>query len=319
MQLERPELLGTDGGIVERCPECRGHVVPAGDEYVCSSCGRVARKVEEEKFHLELHFEAPSQLSDRRLGSYVGDRSDRDSKADFNGVSTLGFAKLLSDNLGVDGGERNCKAMIRMVADRLALPAFVRDNAAALAEKMLADARANGGNGHRTNIPAISAYALLSACREAGMDHVGSKAILQAHSDMGNKVGRSALLRMGLDSKTPFRPADPKALLRTVMAGLESNGTVLKRLRREEFEPGLYFRSLLQESLAVLSAMDGLRDGRNPRTVAAASVYIASRRVAPRAVMQREVAEAVGVTEYTVRDFCATVAREMGPLNPGPS
>ena len=316
--MERPELLGTDGGIVEICTECRGHFFPAGDEYVCSSCGRVARKVEDEKFHLEQHFEAPSQLSDRRLGSYVGDRSDRDSKADFNGVSTLGFAKLLSDNLGVDGGERNCKAIIRMVADRLSLPAFVRDNAAALSEKMLAESRANG-KGRRTSIPAISAYAVLSASREARLDHVSSGSILRALADMGHRVSKSALLHMGLESKTPFRPADPKALLRTVMTGLESNGTVLKRLRREEFEPGPYFRSLLQESLAVLSAMDGMRDGRNPRTVAAASVYIASRRVAPRAVMQREVAEAVGVTEYTVRDFCATVAREMGPLNPGPS
>lgn len=304
---------------IERCPECRGHVVPAGDEYVCTSCGRVARKVEEEKFHLELHFEAPSQLSDRHLGSYVGDRSDKDSKADFNGVSTLGFAKLLSDNMGVDGAERNCKAMIRMVADRLALPAFVRDNAAALAEKMLAESRADVESGRRTNTPAISAYALLSACREAGLDHVGSKATLQAYSDMGHRVSRSALLRMGLDSKTPFRPADPKALLRTVMAGLESNGAVLKRLRREEFEPGPYFRSLLQAAQAVLSSLDGLKDGRNPRTVAAASVYLASRKLAPRAVMQREVAEAVGVTEYTVRDFCATVSREMGPLNAGPS
>ena len=303
---------------IERCRECRGHVVPAGDEFVCSSCGVVARKVEEEKYHLEFHIEAPSQLSDRHLGSYVGDRSDKDSEADFNGVCTVGFAKLLSDNMGVDGGERNCKAMIRMVADRLALPPFVRDNAAALSEKMLATSRANR-NGRRTSIPAISAYSVLSACRAAGMDHIGSGSILRALADMGHKVSKSALLRMGLDSKIPFRPADPKALLRTVMAGLESNEAVLKRLQKEGFEPGPYFRSLLQESLAVLAAMDGVKDGRNPRTVAAGSVYIASRKMAPRAVMQREAAKAVGVTEYTIREFCGWVSKELGPLNPGPS
>ena len=303
---------------VERCRECRGHVVPAGDEYVCSSCGVVARKAEEEKFHLELHFEAPSQLSDRHLGSYVGDRSDKDSDANFNGVCTVGFAKLLSDNMGVDGGERNCKAIIRMVADRLALPSFVRDNAAALSEKLLAESRARG-KGRRTALAAISAYSILSATRAAGMDHVGSGTILRAFADMGHRVSKSALLKMGLDSKAPFRPADPKALLRTVMAGLESNEAVLKRLQKEGFEPGPYFRSLLQEALAVLGAMDGLKDGRNPRTVAAGSVYIASRRVAPRAVMQREVAESVGVTEYTIREFCGWASKELGPLNAGPS
>ena len=315
MPLESLSQVRTD---VERCRECRGHVVPAGDEYVCTSCGVVARKVEEEKYHLEFHMEAPSQLSDRHLGSYVGDRSDKDSKADFNGVSTLGFAKLLSDNMGVDGGDRNCKAMIRMAADKLVLPPFVRDNAAALSEKMLAESRASG-IGRRTAIAAVSAYAILSASRAAGMDHIGSGTILRAFADMGHGVSKSALLRMGLDSKVPLRPADPKALLRTVMAGLESNEAVLKRLRKEGFEPGPYFRGLLQGSLAVLSAMDGVKDGRNPRAVAAGSVYIASRKMAPRAVMQREVAESVGVTEYTIREFCGWASKELGPLNAGPS
>ena len=311
MPLESPQQI-------ERCRECRGHVVPAGDEYVCTSCGVVARKVEEEKYHYELHIEAPSQLSDRHLGSYVGDKSDKGSDADFNGVCTIGFAKILSDNMGVDGGERNCKAIIRMAADRLALPSFVRDNAAALSERMLAESRASR-RGRRTSIPAVSAYAILSASRAAGMDHVGSGSVLQALADMGHKVTKSSLLRMGLDSKVPFRPAEPKALLRTVMAAIESNEAVMKRLRKEGFEPGPYFRGLLQGSLAVLAAMDGVKDGRNPRTVAAGSVYIASRKMAPRAVIQREVAESVGVTEYTIREFCGWASKELCPLNAGPS
>ena len=318
MHLERQPLGTDEGRVIERCRECRGHVVPAGDEFVCSSCGVVARKVEEEKFHLELHTKAPSPFSNG-LGSFVGDKSDKGSNADFNGVCTIGFAKLLSDNMGVDQGAWNCKAMIRRVADRLSIPAFVRDNATALSEKMLAESRANGGNGHRTTIPAISAYALLSACRAAGMDHVGSKGILQAHTDMGHGVSRSALLRMGLESKVPFRPADPEALLRTVMGGLESNEDILKRLKKRGAEPGPYFRRLLQASQTALSSLRRLGEGRNPRTVAAVSVYLASLAVAPRAVMQREVAEIVGVAEYTVRDFASTAAKELGPLNAGRS
>ena len=315
--MERPEqIYGTDG--IERCRECRGHVVQAGDEFVCSSCGVVARKVEEEeKFHLELHIRAPSQLSNG-LGSFVGDKSDKNSSADFNGVCTVGFAKLLSDNLGVDQSAWNCKAIIRRVADRLSIPSFVRDNAMALSEKMLAECRANGESGRRTTVPAVSAYALLSACRAAGVHQVGSKAVLQAHADMGHRVSRSALLQMGLESRTPLRPADPAALLRTVVGGLGSNARVARRLAKGSTEPGQYFRRLLQTSQAVVSAVRSIEEGRNPRTIAAGCVYIASREAGSRAVTQKDVAETMGVAEYTIREFVASVSDKVSrPLNAG--
>ncbi len=319
MHMESLRQIGTDGTrLMERCRECRGHVVQAGDEYVCSSCGVVARKVEEEeKFHLEVRIRAPSQLSNG-LGSFVGDKSDKDSSADFNGACTVGFAKRISDNMGVDQSAWNCKAMIRRAADRLSIPTFVRDNAMALSAKMLADSRANRGKGRRTTVPAVSAYALLSACRAAGMHQVGSKAVLQAHADMGHRVSRSALLQMGLESRTPFTPADPEALLRTVLGGLESNGDVQKRLKKAGAEPGPYFRRLLQASQAVVSAVRSTEEGRNPRTIAAGCVYIASREAGSRAVTQRDVAETMGAAEYTIREFVASVIDKVSrPLNGG--
>ena len=319
MHLERPTLLGTGAGrrLIERCKECRGHVVQAGDEFVCTSCGVVARKVEEEeKFHLELHIQAPSQVTSTKLGSYLGDGSYKDSREDFNGVSTIGFAKLLSENIGVDRTEQNCTSIIGRVADRLAIPPFVRGNAMALSKKIL-----DGGtvSGRRKKVAATCAYALIAACRDAGLAHVNSKTILQAFADMGHPVSRSNLFQLGLESPVALKPVDTAALLRTVLGGLESNEAVLKRLERRGAEPGPYFRRLAQASQTVLSAMDGIKEGRSPGTVAAVSVYLASLAVAPRAVMQREVAAIVGVAEYTVRDFCATAEKEMGPLNAGPS
>ena len=287
------QLLGTD---IEKCRECRGHVVQAGEEFVCTSCGVVARKVEEEKFHMQIHIRAPSQLSNG-LGSFVGDRSDKDSSADFNGLCTIGFAKLLSDNMGVDQAAWHCKSTIRRVADRLSVPAFVRDNAMALSEKMLANSRANGRNGHRTSTPAISAYALLLACRAAGMDHVGSRDILRAHNELGRRVTRSALLR-------------------TVLGRLESNEGVLNRLKRRGAEPGPYFRRLLQASQTILGTLRSTKEGRNPRTIAAGSVYLAAKEAWFKAFTQKEVAEIVGVGEYTIREFVAGVNHEPGSLNP---
>jgi transcription initiation factor TFIIIB Brf1 subunit/transcription initiation factor TFIIB len=301
---------------IERCRECRGHVVRSGDEYVCTTCGRVDRRVEEEKYHLEFHIQAPSQLSDTRLGSYIGDRSDKDSKAYFNGVSTLGFAKLVSDNLGVDGTEQKCKAMIRRVGDRLALPAFVQQNAMALTEKVLAE---GSGSGRRIYVAAASAYSILSAARAAGMDHVSSGAIMEAFNDMGHKVTKSAFLQMGLRSSVPLRPTDPTALLRNLLNRLEADETVQKRLKKKGVEPGPYYRRLFQASQTVLAAIREKSEGRNPRTIAAGSVYIASKEAVPGVVTQRVLAQIAGVAEYTVREFVETASRESGPLNAGPS
>ncbi|MDE1852733.1 MAG: hypothetical protein KGI38_03175 [Thaumarchaeota archaeon] len=301
---------------VERCRECRGHIARAGDEYVCTTCGRVDRKVEEEKYHLEFRIQAPSQLSDTRLGSYIGDRSDKDSKAYFNGVSTVGFAKLVSDNLGVDGTEQRCKAMITRVADRLSLPAFVKQNAMALTEKVLAE---GSGSGRRVFVAAASAYSILSAARAAGMDHISSGAVMEAFNDMGHRVTKSALLQMGLRSSVPLKPTDPNALLRTILNRLEADEAVRKRLRKGGVEAGPFFRRLFLASQTVLAALRGTSEGRNPRTIAAGSVYIASREAAPGVVSQKVLAQIAGIAEYTVREFVATISKESGPLNAGPS
>lgn len=255
-----------------------------------------------------------------RLGSYMGRKEDETSTADFNGNSTIGYAKRLSDNIGLDQAEWNCSVLTRRVADKLALPAFVRENAVALSGKMLAEAReTRGATRRRTSVPAISAYALLSACRSAGMDHVGSKTVLRTYTDLGHNVTRSRLLWLGTQGKVPLRPADPAALLRTVVAALESNGAIAKKLAKNGIEPRPYFRRLLQTSQAIVEAIRTMGEGRSPRTLTAGSVYLASREAGPKVVTQKEVAEALGVAEYTVREFVAIVSNEfgLGPLRGG--
>jgi transcription initiation factor TFIIIB Brf1 subunit/transcription initiation factor TFIIB len=286
-----------------------------GEEFVCTSCGVVARKEEVAEAHT-----AKQTAESRRLGSYMGSPEDKKSNADFNGNSTVGFAKRLSDNIGLDDAVRHCSSMTRRVADKLALPAFVEENAVALSEKMLADAREGEGPiRRRMSVPAISAYALLTACRTAGMDHVGSKTVLQTYANLGHKVTRSKLLWLGTQEKVPLRPADPTALLRTVVAALQSNGAVARKIAKSGIEPGAYFRRLLQVSQTIVSATHNIGEGRNPRTLAACAVYLASREMGTRVVTQKEVAETLGVAEYTVREFVAEVSREFGfgPLNGG--
>lgn len=200
--------------VLKRCPECRGHLVEADEEWACTSCGLVAKT---EKTATETTYAGRSTST--RLGSYMGTKDDENSHADFNGSSTVGLAKLISDHMGEDHTAWACAAMIRRVSEKLSLPAFARENAVAVSEKMLAESR-NGQLGRRISIPAISAYSILSACRTAGLDHIGSKGVIRAHNDMGQRVTKSALLRLGTESPVPLRPADPAALLRTVLGGL---------------------------------------------------------------------------------------------------
>ena len=300
--MERPELLGTDAGtrLVERCRECRGHLVQVGEEVVCSSCGVVARR---EPFHVEVHLTIPSQTASRKLGSYIGTKSDENSVADFNGNSTVGYAKKLSDHMGEDQSAWHCKALIERVSERLSLPAFVKQIAILLSEKLLAEWRnPEEPKRHRATAPVISAYSLLSACRAGGVVHISARTVLTAYTELGHRVTKSKLLKLGSESKVALKSADPAALVQTVLSGLEANGGVAEKVKEHGLEPRQYFRRLLGASQEVVAQVHGQR-GTNPRTEAAAAVYLASRQIGPRTVTQRDAAETLQVAEYTVREF----------------
>ena len=316
--MERPQLLGTDdAGNVERCRECRGRLVQSGEEVTCTNCGVIARS--ERTPQVMATATRQRRNGDEHLGSYIGTKKDENSHAPFNGNSTVGYAKRVSDHMGEDGAAWNCSAMIERVAEKLSLPAFVRENAVVLSRKMLADRKSGEPKQrNRATVPAISAYALLAACRDARIDRVSAKSIMQAHTDLGHKVTKSKLLRLGMESQVPIRPADPATLLQTVVSRLESNEVVAGRLEKNGVERPQYFRQLLQASQTIVGEVRARMPGSSPRTVAASSVYMAAREIGPRAVTQKEAAETMGVAEYTIREFSGWATRELHrPLKAG--
>ena len=314
--MERPQLQGTTGlDAVERCRECRGHVVQAGEEFVCTSCGVVARR---EPFPLEGRLTAPSQTASRKLGSFIGPKSDEGSAADFNGSSTVGYAKKVSDHMGEDQAAWHCASLIGRVAERLSLPAFAKENAVLLSERLLAEKRNATEKTHRATVPAISAYSLLSACRAGGVDHVSAQSIVRAFTEMGHRVTKSSLLRLGSETGVAIKPADPNTLLRTVVSRLESDEGVKEKLKDSGQDPGQYFRRLLEAAQEVVAQVHGLR-GTNPRTEAAAAVYLASRKMGPKVLTQKQVAEALQVAEYTVREFTGWARQALPALNGEPA
>ena len=149
------------------------------------------------------------------------------------------------------------------------------------------------------------------------MHHVSAKSVMQAHCDLGRRVTKSGIFRLGAESRVPLRPADPAGMIATVVAGLESNKDVLYRLKKYKIEPHAYFRRVLELSPPMVGRLHGIR-GANPRTVAASSVYLASLEMPTKAFTQREAARTLGMAEYSVREFCCWARGVLVPATSGP-
>lgn len=321
--MESPQIQGTEGKtlglrIVERCLECRGALAQSGGELACTRCGVVARTQE-----VTLQTDALSGKSrpihDDRLGSFIGTKEEERSNASFNGVSSVRYMKSVSDHMGEDAATWQCASMIERVAERLSLPTFVTENALTLSKRVLADRKAQGDSPgrKRSTVPTVSAYCILAACRTAGMHHVSAKSVVRAHNDLGRRVNKSGLFRLGLESRVSLTPSDPAGMIATVVAGLESNKDVAWRMKRNGVEPRAYFRRLLELSPPIVGRLRGLR-GANPRTVAASSVYLASREISPKTFTQRDAAETLDMAEYSVREFCCWARGVLAQAAPGP-
>jgi len=232
------------------------------------------------------------------LGSYiVGAGSDTQS---LKGPA-FGLGKINPNIIGRGGPVLTCSLLTNRVAERLGLPKSVVENANFTARRLLPGRKAYGAS-----IYAISAYSLLHACRSAGIAHISHREILRAYAEAGYRIGRAQLMRIGLDSPVRLPHANREELVRAVVARLQSSERVAARLREEDLDPKEYFTRLLELAKDVAAESSDLK-GFNPRTVAAGSVYLASRAVSVKTFTQREAGEALGMAEYTVREFvCRT-------------
>lgn len=334
--MKRLQTYGTYGGqgqaegrhcgirIVERCRECRGRLVQSGEEFACVNCGVVARTERTTSQGEEIKTSHRPSHDDERLGSYMGTREEERSRASFNGQSTLGYVKRLSDHLGEDHQARNCSVLIGRVAERLSLPVTVKENAILLSRRILADMRKEGLHGRNmTTVPTISAYCLVSACRAGGVHRVSANTVREAHVELGHRVTKGMLLRLGTEARVPLGLPDTEGMLAAVVKGLQSSQSVAERLRNNGVDARAFFAWLTDASKAVASKLRGERSF-SPRTMAAGSVYVASREFRPKVFTQAEVAETLGVAEFTVREFTCWARNEVrvaapvfGPLKGG--
>jgi transcription initiation factor TFIIIB Brf1 subunit/transcription initiation factor TFIIB len=300
-----------------KCPECRGDLISAGEEraeLVCSACGIVAGRAAGTP---EDGMSAPSVSKRTPLGSYIV--AGGDGTPSLNGPD-FGLGRIKPNAIGRGGPMMTCSLLTKRVAERLSLPKSVVESADITAGKLLPSRKECGAS-----IYAISAYSLLHACRAAGIAHISHREIVKAYSDAGHKVGRSQLMRIGLDSPVRLPHADKEELVRAVVARLQSSERVAARLKEEHMDPKEYFTTLLELAKEMAAECSDLR-GFSPRTVAAGSVYLAARAVSVKTFTQREAGDALGMAEYTVREFvCRTqndakaeAEKQTRPVKSGP-
>jgi transcription initiation factor TFIIIB Brf1 subunit/transcription initiation factor TFIIB len=281
----------------DKCPECRTKLVDAGGELACPSCGLVLG------INPISGISQASGTTLEALGSYVGrvpGKGEHGPKAGY----IFGVSKLRVNPIGRDLSSIRCSRLIETVSCRFFLPRGVVQNAIQTAGRLLPNRRM-----YRVDMPGISAYSLLYACRSAGISHVGFSDLQKAYSETGHSVSRSQLLRIGRESSLPLPAIRAEALVQRAVAKLQSDATVLDRIMKAKLDDGRYFASLLEAARETAEDAVSL-GGYSPKTVAAGSVWLAALNLGPKVIGQREAAEALGIAEYTVREFCSKFRKQ---------
>lgn len=297
-------------GHLERCPECGGTLArdPQHAEVLCQSCGLVVaekgidygpdwRAFDAATNDRKAHTGAPmtESLHDYGLSTMVG-RGSRDAMGksipNSKRLQLARMRRLHQRTTFGTGAERNLARAIteiHRVASALDVPRAVAERGIRIYRHAAAESMIQG-----RSIEGIAAAALFAACRLAGVPRDPE------HFTRASGVDKRTLLRLHRLLVREFKLQEPQPTAHDYLARFASK---LKITHVAESRA----REILREA-----DERGLTSGRSPAGVSAAVLYLGSRAAGePRT--QKEVAEAAGVTEVTVRNR----ARDLEPILAG--
>jgi transcription initiation factor TFIIB len=294
---------------VDKCPRCGKRALvedPGSGETTCSNCGLVLsqNKVDEGPEWRNSSGEmlersrtgAPLSITSRDMGlSTVIGRTNRDASGrTISGLSRSDLERLrkwdsraqargsIERNLGQALGE------IEKMADKLSLPETVKERAAYIYRKALERGLLRG-----RSIPGIAAASLYAALR--GTETPRTLKDLAAVSNLKKKdIARDyRILLREMDLSMPVADAARN------VAGIASMVGMSERVKRRAIE---IIRQIEQK---------GVSAGKSPMGLAASALYLAGLLEGePRT--QKELADAAGVTEVTVRNRYKGLRAELG-------
>jgi transcription initiation factor TFIIIB Brf1 subunit/transcription initiation factor TFIIB len=244
------------------------------------------------------------------MGSKEITADERQSKGVGGNGSTYEYLKVVSDSAGRnEGTPAICARMIERIGEKLLLPKVVRLEAQSIAKKVLALPHPH----RRLATAAVSAYALIAACKLEFVTSVSVREIVEAHVALGRQVSSSSIIKLTLDSPIKTYARRPEDYLTRIVARLNMNRKLLEQLAKDGVRQTEYANCLRETASELLESISqDSRAGRRPCALAGSAVYSAELVISrvesrKRRLTQRELAECGDTAEYTVREQCANV------------
>lgn len=295
--------------LIDRCPECGStnlvHDYETG-ETICGSCGLVIQEVtmdkgpewraftqEEKASRSRVGIPTSYSVHDKGLSTAIG-RVDRDAFGRKLPLSTrLQMWRLRKWQIrsrvhsSIDRNLAQAMAELDRLSDKVSIPGSVKEKAAVIYRKALDKGLVRG-----RSIAAIAAASLYAACRTTGTPR-NLREISEASLVNRKDVARCyRLLLRELDFHMPI--ADPLTYLNKIAERASVSGHT----------QGLAVKILQEAKDRCVSA------GKDPMGLAAAALYIACMKSGEKKT-QKDIADAAGVTEVTVRNRYKTLKRQL--------
>ncbi len=295
--------------IADKCPECGSpnlvHDYDTG-ETVCSNCGLVLHEQmidkgpewraftqEEKQSRSRVGVPTSYSVHDKGLSTAIG-RVDRDAFGRKLPLSTrLQMWRLRKWQIrsrvhsSVDRNLAQAMAELDRLADKLYIPGSIKEKAAVVYRKALEKGLVRG-----RSIAAISAASLYAACRNSETPRTLREIAETSLVDKKDVARCYRLLLRELDIQMPI--ADPMTYIskiaeRTGISG-QTQGSAIQILREAKKQRAA--------------------SGKDPMGLAAAALYIACLQSGEKKT-QKDIAEAAGVTEVTVRNRYKSLKRQL--------
>jgi len=294
---------------IDKCPECGDtnlvHDYDTG-ETVCGSCGLVIQEQmmdkgpewraftrEEKESRSRVGIPTSYSVHDKGLSTAIG-RVDRDAFGRKLPLSTrLQMWRLRKWQIrsrvhsSADRNLAQAMAELDRLSDKSYIPGPVKERAAVIYRKALDKGLVRG-----RSIAAIAAAALYAACRVTGTPRTLREIAESSLVDKKDVARCYRLLLRELDVQMPI--SDPLTYISKIAEKTAISGQT----------QGLAVKIIHEARRKRVSA------GKDPMGLAAAALYIACLQIGEKKT-QKEIAEAAGVTEVTVRNRYKTLKRQL--------
>jgi len=305
----KKKIEGKDHGLKDKCPECGSinlvHDYDTG-ETICGDCGLVIQDVmmdkgpewraftqEEKESRSRVGIPTSYSVHDKGLSTAI-DRIDRDAFGRKLPLSTrLQMWRLRKWQIrsrvhsSIDRNLAQAMTELDRLSDKVSVPAAVKEKAAVIYRKALDEGLVRG-----RSIAAIAAASLYAACRITGTPR-NLREVSEASLVNKKDVARCyRLLLRELNIRMPI--TDPLTYLTKIAERSNVSGHI----------QGLAVKVLNEAKRKRVSA------GKDPMGLAAAALYIACMQANEKKT-QKDIADAAGVTEVTVRNRYKTLKRQL--------